>query len=53
MEYILELLENVVGVVEFIPQLLQHSAFGPPNNWGKDYITHINDFFHHKLKKIN
>ena len=42
MEYIPQLLENVVGVVEFIPQLLQHFALGPPNNLWKDYSDFIN-----------
>ena len=41
MEYIPQFLENVVGVVEFIPQLLQHSLLGPPNNWWMDYIIQM------------
>ena len=51
MEYIPQLLENVVGVMEFIPHLLQHSAFGSPNNWCMDY--NIFSFFYDDESKYN
>ena len=41
MEYIPQLFENVVGVVEYAPQLLQEFLFCPPKVGGLIIIIHF------------